>query len=440
MDRRGVRGAASTRWRWIGYGLVLGVGATILYLGLFSNPQSAEQEPINAAWDDFAHEVAELTTVVQRAPFNRDDQTAADGYRHVARMLSTFLAEATDFADPDYPQFTRFPNAVARIGWDNPDNLYLAFRVRGDHTYRLRGNVRSFDLVTFVVYNGVIGQMPAWKLRTLSRLASPDLDVDADGNFVLTLSAEPEHGNWLPLAPDASVVVVRRIVSDWDRTEPGLWEVANLTTLGRGAPRATPDSIMAGLQGAAEHARSLRALLTIGHRLVFQLRLRPNKMSEPVASNADFPMSEPFQAVSRGYFKLESDEALIVDVPVADCLYTGFQLANPWMESPDYGSHQTSLNNATVHVDADQRIRYVVSEQDPGTPNWIDTAGYPEGSLFARWAYCDEYPSDITSQVVRVADLPGLVPPGTPRVSPEERARIIASRQLAISRRYAGGL
>ncbi|MCY3933849.1 MAG: DUF1214 domain-containing protein [Acidobacteria bacterium] len=431
----------SKRRQCIGYGFVaFAAGVIILYIGLFWNPQDAEQEAINTAWHEFAHEVAELTTTVQRAPFNQDDQTAADGYRHAARLLSTFLADATDFSDPNYPQFTRFPNAVARIGWDNPDNLYLSFRVRGDHEYRLRGNVRNFDLVTFVVYNGVIGRKPVWKLRTISRLASPDLDVDADGNFALTLSAEPQHGNWLPLTPEASVVIVRRIVSDWELTDPGVWEVVNLTTLGRGAPRATPESIMAGLQGAAEHARSLRTLLTIGHRLVFQLRLSPNEMSDPVASNTDFPMSEPFQAVSRGYFKLESDEALIVEVPVADCAYTGFQLANPWMESPDYGSHQTSLNHATVHVDADQRIRYVVSEQDPGTPNWIDTAGYKEGSLFARWSYCSEDPSAITSRVVQVADLPDLVPTDTPRVSPEERARIIASRQLALSRRYAGGL
>lgn len=436
MRQRGV-----ALWTRVGYGAVAVLVILLtLFLGLFCNPPTEEQEVVNAAWREFAEEVAALGDVVQAPPFNRDERTTAEGYRHVARMLSTFLADSTDFSDPGYPQFMRFPNAVARIGWDNPDNLYLSFRVRGDHSYLLRGNVRNFDLVTIVVYNGIIGEMPAWKLRPVSMIASPDLAVNEDGAFELVLSADPAlANNWLALTPDASVVIVRRIVSDWNRTDPGLWEVVNLTTLGQGTARPSTAAIMEGLQSAVEQTRSLRTLLTIGHRLVFQLRFSPNEMSEPVASDTDFPMAEPFQAVSRGYFKLEKDEALVIEAPVADCLYSNIQLANPWMESMDYASRQTSLNHATTHIDADGRVRYVVSQPDPGVQNWLDTAGYSEGSLFARWAYCDEYPVGITSQVVRVAQVRDLLPQDTPRVGLSERRKAIEDRQRAVSRRYAGG-
>ncbi len=410
-----------------------------LYFVYFFNPQTEEQEEVNAAWSRFAEDVADLGRAIESAPFNRDEQTAAAGYRHIARYLSTFLAEYTDLRDPDYPQFSRFPNGVARVGWDNPDNPYLVFAVRGDHVYRLRGNTTSFDLVTINVYSGMLGHTPVRQIRTVSSIASDDLDVDENGDFVLTLSAVRAEGDWLKLEPDAHIVVVRRLVSDWEKTDEGLWEILNLTTLGTGAPRPTPESVARALDDAVTQTRSLRELLTLAHRITFQLRLRPNTVEEPAESDPNLAMADAFQAASRGYFRLEEDEALLVDVPVADCRYTNIQLANPWMESLDYASHQSSLNHRTAHADADGRVRYVISGRDPGVQNWLDTAGWAEGSLCARWTYCSEYPTGINARVVKLDELDRYLPPETVRVSPAERARIVAARQAAISRRYAGG-
>ncbi len=410
-----------------------------IYVAFFFNPQTPEQEEINAVWDQFGEDIAALGELVRGAPFNQDEQTAAEGYRHLARYLATFLAYHTDLADPDYPQFMRFPNAVARVGWDNPDNPYLSFAVRGDHLYRLRGNVSSFDLVTINVYSGLLGHTPISDIRHVSGMVSDDLIVDENGDFVLTLSAEPVDGNWLALEPDAYFVIVRRLVSDWEQTDEGLWEVLNLTTLGQGAPRPAPDTVARQLVDAAAQVRNLRELLTIAHRITFQLTLSPNEISEPAVTDPNIPMADPFQAASRGYFSLDEDEALLIEAPVAACRYTNIQLANPWMESLDYASHQSSLNHATTHADEDDRVRYVISQRDPGVQNWLDTAGLPEGSFLARWTYCDEYPSDISSRVIRLDDLDDHVPADTPRVTPEERARVIAARQAAISRRYAGG-
>lgn len=232
-----------------------------LYFAFFFNPQTEEQEEVNAAWSRFAEDVADLGRAIESAPFNRDEQTAAAGYRHIARYLSTFLAEYTDLRDPDYPQFSRFPNGVARVGWDNPDNPYLVFPVRGDHVYRLRGNTTNFDLITINVYSGMLGHTPVRNIRTVSSIASDDLDVDENGDFVLTLSAVRAEGDWLKLEPDAHIVVVRRLVSDWEKTDEGLWEILNLTTLGTGAPRPTPESVSRALDDAVTQTRSLRELL-----------------------------------------------------------------------------------------------------------------------------------------------------------------------------------
>ena len=421
----------------VGYVLVaLAAIALALYLALFYNPQSAQQDSLNAAWNQLARDIAELSEGIENAPFNQDEQTAAEGYRHIARFLASFMASNTDYRNPDYPQFSRFPNTVARIGWDNPDNPYLSFPVRGDHSYRLRGNLASFDLVTINVYSGMLGHTPMSEIRTVSSVASDELEADESGDFILTLSAEPTEGNWLKLEPDAYIVVIRRLVSNWQETEDGLWEVLNLTTLGKGSPRPSPDAIMTSLEDAVAQARRLREMLTIAHRLTFQLALSPNEVSEPASGDPNLPMADPFQATSRGYFKLEGDEALLLEAPVADCVYSNIQLANPWMESLDYASHQASLNHATIHVDPDNRVRYLISREDPGIQNWLDTAGHSEGSLFARWTRCSEYPTGITARLIKLSELDQHIPEGTPKVNPAEREQIIALRQAAISRRY----
>ena len=287
----------------VGYVLVaLAAIALALYLALFYNPQSAQQDSLNAAWNQLARDIAELSEGIENAPFNQDEQTAAEGYRHIARFLASFIASNTDYRNPDYPQFSRFPNTVARIGWDNPDNPYLSFPVRGDHSYRLRGNLASFDLVTINVYSGMLGHTPMSEIRTVSSVASDELEADESGDFILTLSAEPTEGNWLKLEPDAYIVVIRRLVSNWQETEDGLWEVLNLTTLGKGSPRPSPDAIMTSLEDAVAQARRLREMLTIAHRLTFQLALSPNEVSEPASGDPNLPMADPFQATSRGYF------------------------------------------------------------------------------------------------------------------------------------------
>ena len=422
------------------YGLAAIVAiALLLYFAFFYNPQTIKQEAMNAAWARFAEDVAELGETIENAPFNRDEQTAAAGYRHIARFLGTFLADFTDYRNPDYPQFARLPNSVARIGWDNPDNPYLAFAVRGDHTYRLRGNTSSFDLVTINVYSGMLGHTSVSDIRTISSIASDELHTDENGDFVLTFSAEPAEGDWLQLEPDAYIVVIRRLVSDWEQTDEGLWEVLNLTTLGKGSPRPTAEAVARSLDDAVTQTHALRELLTLAHRITFQLALRPNEVSEPAETDPNLPMADAFQAASRGYFRLDEDEALLVEAPVADCRYANIQLANPWMESLDYASHQSSLNHRTAHVDADGRVRYVISLRDPGVQNWLDTAGWTEGSLCARWTYCSEYPSGISARLVRLDELDEHLPADTPRVDAAEREQIVAARQAAISRRYAGG-
>ena len=105
------------------------------------------------------------------------------------------------------------------------------------------------------------------------------------------------------------------------------------------------------------------------------------------------------------------------------------------MDSGDFADHVTSTNGVQAHVDADRRIRLVLAAADPGTANWIDTQGRPEGLLVYRYVGTRTRPVP-EAEVVPLADVGAHLPADHPRVSPEERRTQLAARRRAVLARY----
>ena len=85
------------------------------------------------------------------------------------------------------------------------------------------------------------------------------------------------------------MVIVRRVVADWQNTDEGRWEILNQTTLGHGAPRPEPELIRQNLDHAVSQVHSLRELFTLAHRVTFQLALNPNEVSETSRDGSEHP-------------------------------------------------------------------------------------------------------------------------------------------------------
>jgi hypothetical protein len=79
-------------------------------------------------------------------------------------------------------------------------------------------------------------------------------------------------------------------------------------------------------------------------------------------------------------------------------------------------------------------LRIVVSAQDPGIPNWLDTAGYPRGVVQGRWIGCESPPVPSTRKLAFEA-LRTLLPAGTPRVTPTQREAAIRERRATLQQR-----
>ena len=140
-----------------------------------------------------------------------------------------------------------------------------------------------------------------------------------------------------------------------------------------------------------------------------------------------------------GHFDLEDDQALVVDVNTGGAGYFIAPITNCWGTTNDIVHRTSSLNRAQSVPNADGSMTFVLAKHDPGVPNWLDTAGYPQGSLFGRWTYCDQYPETLTAAVVPFERIRANLPSTTPTISREERAETITQRQRAISRWLAGG-
>ena len=83
---------------------------------------------------------------------------------------------------------------------------------------------------------------------------------------------------------------------------------------------------------------------------------------------------------------MAEDEALVVDVDrIPACDNWNLQVDNYWMESLDYRYLKIHVNKHTAKYNDDGSVQIVISETNPGHPNWLGTAGHRQGTLAFRW-------------------------------------------------------
>jgi hypothetical protein len=135
------------------------------------------------------------------------------------------------------------------------------------------------------------------------------------------------------------------------------------------------------------------------------------------------------QKYAYGGFDLTPDEALIVEAPIPErCRYWSIHLMDDHGFSLDWVNRQTSLNGHTARVDTDGICRVVISAQDPGVANWLDTMGYRKGAIQVRWEECSSWP-DHKVVKVRASEVRGALPGGTTMMTPTEREGSIRLRR-----------
>jgi hypothetical protein len=374
------------------------------------------------AWSYLLDQLRGAAEVVESDPASQNRVDLAAGMRHLLVLLAAGIDEVLRF-DPD-PILCVQPTSTDDLvtwGMECPDCIYTRAVLRGGESYRLFGNRGTARYVGLQTMNGIVA--------TANELVD-ELEVDADGNFEVVLSAEERAGNWMRIDGDHPTLTVRHFFYDWDI------EVASSLRIERLGDAVAADGGSVDREVAV--SRQLVALGDFVHdNLAFFLKFgaaAPLNGFLPPIDRTDMGAAAENRPVI-GRWELRPDEALIVEVEPPEGIYWSFSIGNPWWETIHYGRHQSSLNAHQVAMDSDGLVRVVLCESDPGVANWLDTAGHSNGPIILRCVRTKTAPTP-TTRIVPFEQVAAELPSDTTRVTPEERLSILAARRRAVRERF----
>lgn len=389
---------------------------------------SSDDADLAGAWQRLCTRLSEIGRRLEADPYPASGPHYARDVRHLARQLVLALQGELEHADSVSPSFHRYEEPWAQWGGPNPDNVYTRAAIDPRATYRVSGNVAG---VRTAIFSLVEGDMHLGRYGVYAEETLADVDVPADGTFVLWVSPERHDGNWMPAHPDARYLLVRQYQCDWEHDPIATLSIERVDTP-VGARAEPPAAELAGALARAGDwvERSVEYWCTYVERA--REGLPRNAMAPPGTPKGGAPNI----AYGAGWWDLAAGEALVLTADQPDADYWGFTVHHRFrLDSGDFASRQTSLNMMQAFVDDDDRVRLVVAAEDPGAPNWIDTEGLPEGMLVYRSIGTRSRPVP-DARVVPIGDVRAHLPPTHPVVDADTRRAQLGRRRAAVLARY----
>lgn len=361
-----------------------------------------------------------------------DDPTyRIDIYRQILMQFSSGYF-AFFHASAEHPDWAPLWNPVFTLQ-PNPDDIYLQAPISSAYRYRVsgkRGTVKMLTFNTMMNNAGMPGELD-FIGEHYADLDDRDLQIDTEGNFEILLSAERpagHTGNWLQIKPKATVLMVRQRSYDWTTEADPVISIENLDPVPL-KPRLTPEEIV-------ERIGHMAAMPARATKLFYGMQ---NQVRAAVGINVFQPApiggALSKQVYLPAVFEFAPDEALILETELPQKLhYWNFQLNDPYYNAVEYVYRLSSTNGHFARLSPDGKFRAVISLEDPGVPNWLDPAGFTEGTIYGRWYDADSCPTP-TLKRVKFAELRDHLPADTEIVTPEQRADELARRVRGCQRR-----
>ena len=346
------------------------------------------------AWKDFCRALEAAGEVVLKGPDTVLDR--AEGYRYLTRLLRNSLYATLENSDPDRPRWQGLD--LVKIGADNPDNVYHSAPVKGSNSYRITGKRGTIAYASFGSKANRYAKDGT--MASTGELRNDDLHVDSDGTVEIHVSAERPASakNWLPLAVDSTMIVLRESYLDRTTEVPGEWHIERLEPTPETGP-LTAEHLVRSLQRTALGVHGTAATFVAWTELFMT---RPNELPDWGQDMFQRAGGDPEIFYLHGYFDLQPDEAWVIETRVPEAPYWNFQLDNWWMESMDWNKRIT-VNKHTAKLNDDGTLTLVVAAAPPtwlpATGNWIDTTGHSTGTALLRWVGTDDHPLPTTKVV-----------------------------------------
>jgi hypothetical protein len=369
-----------------------------------------------------AEAIAEAENLVTAAPLIESEADLLEGLQYLAGCIAACTHVAFDY-DRDHPFLHTGTGPFTKMGLDNPDTMYFGTRVQANHEYLVTGRRGTTTDVSFQLLGGEYtdDNVPD------SETAFDDrrLDIASDGTF---------EWRFTPTGP--AQLVIREVYNDWS-AQRGSFAIARTDTVGTAPPPLTRELIEKRYAVAGKQLIQ-RVKTWLQFPQWFYMNIPVNTMVAPRLT----PGGLATQYSSAGHFDLAPEQALIITLPVTDAPYLGFQLGSLWYISLDYINHQTSLNATQAQADPDGKIRIVVSDQNPGVTNWVETLEHRKGFLQFRWQRVSRELTEADGPTVEVVDIDKVAAAlpyhETNKISDEDWRTRIALRQKQIADRMVG--
>ena len=196
-----------------------------------------------------------------------------------------------------------------------PDCIYTRATMRGGESYRLFGNRGTARYVGLQTMNGIVS--------TANELVD-ELEVDADGNFEVVLSADERDGNWMRIEGEHPTLTVRHFFYDWDTEVPSSLQIERLGDAVEPKDRTVDPDVAV--------SRQLVALGDFVHdNLKFFLEFGgaapANGFLPPIDRTAMGAAAENRPVIGR--WELGPDEALILEVEPPEGVYWSYLARQP---------------------------------------------------------------------------------------------------------------
>ena len=391
--------------RWFAIGLLAAFrrvsGLVMRVRGKTHDDVADKRVTSGQSWNEFCDSLKAAGAALNFPGAPRDPFSQAEGYRYLSRLTRAGLTAFVEHADPNAPVLHRVVDETTKLGADNPDNFYLTAALDGNYEYKITARRNDIAYLSFGTQSGNYGQ--GGGLPPTGYIESDEIDMDPDGGFELVLSSTPQISNWLPMTPETGTLVVRQTFGDRTTETPADLSIERINCPDdeRRPSHLTARTLDEGLKKAGA--------LVMGAPLLFAKWARDfSKHSN------ELPMFDPDVSLAAGgdpnityyhsHWALAPDEALLIEAKPPECEHWNFQLNNYWMESLDYRHFTIHTNKHLAHYEADGSVCLIVAHEDPGLPNWLDTAGHTSGTMCFRWVRAAEHPQP-GCRVVKLASL-----------------------------------
>jgi hypothetical protein len=323
-----------------------------------------------------------------------DEQSVLEGYRWIFTIVQVGM-QAHLWADSQRPHFVDIVGRYQKWGGDNADAFYQYAPIDPTKTYRVRARRADAVYYSLTVYGGP--DDGRYSERIVGSVSDRDVEDGPEGDIEIVLSPHEHPQPWIKLEPDAVCAITRDYLVEPDTSRRMEWQIECVD--GDADPRLTDE-------GLARKFRAVRTWIEDQAKITPLALGEPNLVEEPYpVPTATFGWAAGDAAYAMGSYALTDDQALVIRGRSPECAFWNLCLWNPFLHIYNADYERVTINGGQVSYEPDGSWTIVVSERDPGHPNWVHTQGHSQGRLWFRWFYPEATPERPTVEVVAVNEV-----------------------------------